>query len=440
MMIRWLPLNDGHGSDMNFITLTLVSYVRVYVSQIILLTVLSAVTIFRREMSCNRVFHKKQDNDATLTTRSESIPTLAARHDVIRREQLADDLLEGAGKWGSGRPLIEMLRCVWVSIVRSQERVRRIPKTERWTDRMSEELLEGAGLSLSGEPFWSAIVSLWTRVWLKSLADYHDRCVTIQASTLSNALSTDVLLHVFSFLHPKDITTFACCNKECNAMVNSEESVICQHLWRALWFRDYAWLVQSWDVGVAAHKRSRCQGRPPNQQLYFEFGQTYVNYLIAGHNAVDDCLVGLQGNIYDLTAFLDIHPGSPETIRIHAGRDATRLFEDVAHSMAARKRAMTMCTVVDLSCHDAHGFGVRRASEVRESLRTVPFSRYPRRPPTLWRIRKHLEEGERQARRNFLYFLPFTILEEVNVYYDAFDRKWKAWSIDVFLNNQFLSD
>lgn len=441
MIIRWLvrPLTDGHGSDINVITLTLVSYVRVYVSQIILVVVLSAVTIFRREMSCNRVFHKQQDNDTAPTSiKASASPT---RHvDLERREQWADDLLEGAGKWGSGRPLIELLRCVWASVAKSKERVRRVPKTERWTDQMSEELLEGAGLSLSGEPFWSAIISLWTRMWLTSLADFHGRHVTARPSALSNELSTDLLLHVFSFLHPKDITTFACCNKECNAMVHSEENVICQHLWKVLWFRDYAWLVQSWEVGVEARKRSRCKDRPLDEQLYFEFGQTYINYLIAGHNSIHDCLVGLHGNIYDITAFLDIHPGSPETIQIHAGREATRHFEDIAHSMAARRRAMALCAVVDLSCHDEHGFGVRKASEVRDSLRTIPFSRYPRRPATLLRIRKHLENGERQARRDFLYVLPLTILQEVNVYYDAFDRKWKAWSIDAMLNNQFLSD
>ena len=223
-------------------------------------------------------------------------------------------------------------------------------------------------------------------------------------------------------------------------MVHSEENVICQHLWKVLWFRDYAWLVQSWEVGVEARKRSRCKDRPLDEQLYFEFGQTYINYLIAGHNSIRDCLVGLHGNIYDITAFLDIHPGSPETIQIHAGREATRHFEDIAHSMAARRRAMALCAVVDLSCHDEHGFGVRKASEVRDSLRTIPFSRYPRRPATLLRIRKLLEIGERQARRDFLYVLPLTILQEVNVYYDAFDRKWKAWSIDAMLNNQFLSD
>ena len=99
-----------------------------------------------------------------------------------------------------------------------------------------------------------------------------------------------------------------------------------------------------------------------------------------------------------------------------------------------------MCVVVDLSYHDANGFGVRRASDVPEIEWVIPFGRYSRRPSTLFRVRKHLDKGKRQAQQGFKHMMPFTILEEANVFYDPFDRKWKAWSIDLLLENHFVSD
>jgi hypothetical protein len=426
-MLRFLirPL-DGSGE----LTATLYQYSRIYASQIVLLTVLSAMTIFRREMSCNRVFHEGDDAQDQADEAQEE-----------EGGQAWDELLEGAGKWGSGKPLMEMVQSIWGSMMRSKERVKSTNKrSENWTEEMSDELLEGAGLSLSGEPFCSAVVSLWARVWLTSLVE-HERSVS-KPSPLSNDLSPDVQVHILSFLHPKDITAFACCSTDCNILVNSQDSDTCLQLWKTLWDRDYAWLIESWDVGIEARKRSLIKDRPVDKQLYFEFGQTYTNYLLAGHNTMQDCLVGLHGNIYDITKFLDDHPGSPETLLAYAGQDAARHFEDIGHSGHARKRAVTLCVVVDLSCHDEHGFGVRRGTDVGDSIRIVPSGRQPgrqaRRPGTLHKVRKQLLLDERKSRRAFLRSAPNNILTEITVYYDAFDRRWKAWYTDYEFETQYL--
>ena len=57
------------------------------------------------------------------------------------------------------------------------------------------------------------------------------------------------------------------------------------------------------------------------------------------HRAQQRCLVGLHGGIYDLSHFLNEHPGSPETLLDNAGSDATGFFEDVGHSRVARRFA-----------------------------------------------------------------------------------------------------
>ncbi|KAI0772087.1 cytochrome b5 [Trametes elegans] len=54
------------------------------------------------------------------------------------------------------------------------------------------------------------------------------------------------------------------------------------------------------------------------------------------HNNKDSLYILLQEKVYDVTKFLDEHPGGDEVILAEAGRDATEAFEDVGHSDEAR--------------------------------------------------------------------------------------------------------
>merc|ERR1719277_924415 len=56
------------------------------------------------------------------------------------------------------------------------------------------------------------------------------------------------------------------------------------------------------------------------------------------HNTYDDCWIIMFGKVYDVTKFLDDHPGGGEIIVDVTGRDATEDFEDVVHSGTARKQ------------------------------------------------------------------------------------------------------
>jgi cytochrome b5 len=44
----------------------------------------------------------------------------------------------------------------------------------------------------------------------------------------------------------------------------------------------------------------------------------------------------IEGNVYNVTRFLDDHPGGEDIMLDSSGRDATREFEDVGHSGEAR--------------------------------------------------------------------------------------------------------
>ncbi|KAK7049727.1 hypothetical protein VNI00_005758 [Paramarasmius palmivorus] len=55
------------------------------------------------------------------------------------------------------------------------------------------------------------------------------------------------------------------------------------------------------------------------------------------HATKDNLWVLINGKVYDVTKFIDEHPGGDEVILAEAGaRDATEAFEDVGHSDEAR--------------------------------------------------------------------------------------------------------
>jgi cytochrome b5 len=54
------------------------------------------------------------------------------------------------------------------------------------------------------------------------------------------------------------------------------------------------------------------------------------------HTTRDDLWLIIHGKIYDITKFVDEHPGGEEVLLEHGGLDATEAFEDVGHSEDAR--------------------------------------------------------------------------------------------------------
>ena len=62
----------------------------------------------------------------------------------------------------------------------------------------------------------------------------------------------------------------------------------------------------------------------------------YTPEEVAQHSSSTSMWVIIHGCVYDVHAFLEDHPGGPEILSQHGGKDATQEFEETFHSPAAR--------------------------------------------------------------------------------------------------------
>ncbi|KAJ6809450.1 cytochrome b5-like [Iris pallida] len=65
-------------------------------------------------------------------------------------------------------------------------------------------------------------------------------------------------------------------------------------------------------------------------------GKVFTLEDVAKHNSKEDCWLIIGGKVYDVTKFLDDHPGGDDVLLSATGKDATDDFEDVGHSTTAR--------------------------------------------------------------------------------------------------------
>ncbi|MBA0682291.1 hypothetical protein Goari_024021 [Gossypium aridum] len=61
------------------------------------------------------------------------------------------------------------------------------------------------------------------------------------------------------------------------------------------------------------------------------------------HNTKDDCWVVIDGKVYDVTPYLDEHPGGDDVVLAATGKDATDDFEDAGHSKSAKELMLNFC-------------------------------------------------------------------------------------------------
>ncbi|ODN81596.1 hypothetical protein L202_02008 [Cryptococcus amylolentus CBS 6039] len=67
--------------------------------------------------------------------------------------------------------------------------------------------------------------------------------------------------------------------------------------------------------------------RAPGTTIEQPSGQKLISFEeVQKHNKADDCWVIINGKIYDVTDFMENHPGGPEIILANAGKDASKIF------------------------------------------------------------------------------------------------------------------
>ncbi|XVF32200.1 hypothetical protein REPUB_Repub17cG0061600 [Reevesia pubescens] len=65
-------------------------------------------------------------------------------------------------------------------------------------------------------------------------------------------------------------------------------------------------------------------------------GKVYTLAEVSQHNNAKDCWLVIEGKVYNVTKFLEDHPGGDEVLLSATGKDATDDFVDVGHSSSAR--------------------------------------------------------------------------------------------------------
>lgn len=61
------------------------------------------------------------------------------------------------------------------------------------------------------------------------------------------------------------------------------------------------------------------------------------------HNSAGDCWVVVNGKVYDVSSYLEEHPGGDDVLLQATGKDATNEFEDAGHSNSARELMESFC-------------------------------------------------------------------------------------------------
>lgn len=344
--------------------------------EVALLLVLSAITYYRRELSSNRVYHPKKEEPATaIATATAATPTAQQQALPLARAPPQQQVV------------VQGMQALLTSKVLGDLQVRlraALEQRRRGADGMDvdaeleddqeeeedddedweEELLAAAEASgLVGTGAWALMAALGP--WLVKAAEAKKkrRRDTGMASAASGAsaasssspflpdLPEDVQGHALRFLQPHDVLRLGACSRALRALADSDL------VWRAKWEQRFGGLWASPLVqGVLAR---RLLGEAPDlssapsssllrpgrvlrvprggwKALYSAFELEWPAWLCAGCNTEARCLVGIHGSVYDLTPFLEHHPGSKETILINAGGDATAFYEDVGHSVQAR--------------------------------------------------------------------------------------------------------
>ncbi|XP_055854818.1 cytochrome b5 reductase 4 isoform X2 [Episyrphus balteatus] len=65
---------------------------------------------------------------------------------------------------------------------------------------------------------------------------------------------------------------------------------------------------------------------------------------LSKHCTNDDAWMAIRGNVYNITRYMDFHPGGPEELMRGVGKDATKLFEEV-HAWVNYEQLLKKCLV-----------------------------------------------------------------------------------------------
>ncbi|KAK3158602.1 hypothetical protein QOZ80_2AG0139250 [Eleusine coracana subsp. coracana] len=74
-----------------------------------------------------------------------------------------------------------------------------------------------------------------------------------------------------------------------------------------------------------------------------EGGKLYTFEEVRKHNELNDCWLIISGKVYDVTPFMEEHPGGDDVLLASTGKDATTDYEDIGHSDSATEMMRQYC-------------------------------------------------------------------------------------------------
>uniref|UniRef100_A0A1J3E3J2 Cytochrome B5 isoform C n=1 Tax=Noccaea caerulescens TaxID=107243 RepID=A0A1J3E3J2_NOCCA len=64
---------------------------------------------------------------------------------------------------------------------------------------------------------------------------------------------------------------------------------------------------------------------------------------VAKHKCKNDCWILIHGKVYDISTFMDEHPGGDNVLLAVTGKDASTDYDDVKHSNEAKETMKKYC-------------------------------------------------------------------------------------------------
>uniref|UniRef100_A0A7S2XZA4 Cytochrome b5 heme-binding domain-containing protein n=1 Tax=Fibrocapsa japonica TaxID=94617 RepID=A0A7S2XZA4_9STRA len=159
--------------------------------------------------------------------------------------------------------------------------------------------------------------------------------VNLTASNNSELMFSNEISRIASFMSPDEVGKFSMTDK--NQYNRLQQPWIwkeqCQiqfgHIFSSQIFQDSLQKLH-------CHWNEEAEPIQGWKRFLLQLDCWWTDIACAGHNTERSCLVGIDSSVFELTQFLDEHPGSPETILVNAGSNCTRFFEEVGHSVTAK--------------------------------------------------------------------------------------------------------
>ncbi len=162
--------------------------------------------------------------------------------------------------------------------------------------------------------------------------------ISTTKSSLSNILDDNSFLHCLTFLSPVDILSMECVSKASKTLCSQN------HLWHVFGTKLQSQVMSLPGLCNFPYSSFDATSKCPDRVKLFLYHRFIVRYLLEARDINDDdtrpseniCRLLIFGDVYDLSMFLNEHPGGEHILFEWRGKDATRQFLIANHSEFAK--------------------------------------------------------------------------------------------------------